>query len=332
MQVAVIGLGYWGPNLLRNLYEDRICQQLHCCDLEKSRTDYMKIRYPSIMVTNDYKDILANKAIEAVVIATPITNHFSLGAEFLNAGKHVFIEKPLTTSSSDAKKLIFLAETNNLVLMVGHTFLYSPPVIKIKELIGADELGDIHFISTTRVNLGLHQKDVSVIWDLAPHDFSTIFWWLDEEPIRVSAIGKDCVHRNIPDIAFINLVFASGCIANVQVSWLAPGKLRRSTIVGSKKMVVYDDTAVEKVKIYDNGINYKDPQNFSEFILSYRTGDIISPKLETFEPLSKQMCHFIECCENGLRPNTDGKNGLSVVRALEAAENSLKNGGIYMEV
>ncbi|MDZ7370051.1 MAG: Gfo/Idh/MocA family oxidoreductase [candidate division KSB1 bacterium] len=333
MKTAVIGLGYWGPNLVRNLYETNLCEEIYCCDLDESKLKKIQSRYPSIKSTTDVNEIAANPQIEAVVIATPVSTHFRLAKIFLNAGKHVFVEKPFTASSIEAEELIALARARNRVIMVGHTFEYSPPVLKIKELIDNGALGKIYYISASRVNLGLHQKDVSVIWDLAPHDFSSIFFWLNEEPFRISAMGKAYVQKNIPDVAFINLEFPSGCIANVQVSWLSPSKLRRTTIVGSEKMLVYDDTEnFEKVKIYDKGVNYKDPETFGEYQLSYRTGDVISPHLDTYEPLNKEMFHFIECCKKNLRPKTDGENGLRVVRALEAAEKSMRESGTIVEL
>jgi len=333
MNVAVIGLGYWGPNLLRNLYESRACDKIIACDLDQKKLDRMKMRYPTIEVETDYKKILADDTVNAVVIATPVSTHFPLAYESLSAGKHVFVEKPFTHSSEAAEKLIELAEKKNLTLMVGHTFEFSPPVLKIKQILDSGDLGTVYYISASRVNLGLHQKDVSVIWDLAPHDFSILFHWLDEQPIRISAMGRDYVQKNIPDVAFINMEFASGCIAHVQVSWLAPSKLRRTAIIGSDKMLVYDDTEnIEKVKIYDKGVDYKDPETFGEYQLSYRAGDVISPRLESFEPLNMEMKHFVECCLNHTRPKTDGRNGLRVIKALEAAEESLRNNSKVVEI
>ena len=333
MKIGVVGLGYWGPNLVRNIYETNLSEQLYCCDLDESKTKRMKLRYPAIKTTNDYKSLVHDPEIKAVIIATSVSTHFPLAKEFLNAGKHVFIEKPFTASFKQGEQLVTIAEKNNLVVMVGHTFEYSPPVLKIKEIIDNGELGEIYYISSSRVNLGLHQKDVSVIWDLAPHDFSSLFFWLNEEPVRVSALGKDYVQKGIPDVAFINLEFKSGCIANVQVSWLAPSKLRRTAIIGNEKMLVYDDTQnFEKVKIYDKGVDYKDPETFGEYQLSYRAGDVISPRLDTFEPLNEEMHHFVKCCELGLTPRTDGYSGLRVIKALEAAETSLKNGGKVIEL
>ncbi|GBD92894.1 glucose--fructose oxidoreductase precursor [bacterium BMS3Abin05] len=333
MNVAVIGLGYWGPNLLRNIYELHRTDRLIACDLDPNKIQKIQSRYPAIETEIDYRNVLADPRVDAVFIATPVSFHASLGEEALRAGKHIFVEKPLAASVKEVEELIETAKTKNKILMVGHTFEYSPPVLKIKEILSSGQLGDIYYLSSSRVNLGLHQKDVSVIWDLAPHDFSTIFFWLDEEPNRISAAGKDFVQKGIPDVAFINLEFPSGAIAHVQVSWLSPSKLRRTTIVGSEKMLVYDDTEnIEKVKIYDKGVDYKDPETFGEYQLSYRTGDVVSPKLDTYEPLRREMEHFLNCCETGEKPKTDGYNGLRVVKALELAEESLRSGGRAIEL
>jgi len=333
MNTAVIGLGYWGPNLVRNLYEKRLCDQIIACDLKQTNLEKIKNRYPSIETDKNINVILKRKDVDAVLIATPVSTHFKLGLESLKAGKHVFIEKPFTFTSEESRQLIQIAEEKKLTLMVGHTFEYSPPIIKIKDIIDKGELGEIYYISTSRVNLGLHQKDVSVIWDLAPHDFSMLFHWLNEEPIRISAMGKDYVQKNIPDVAFINMEFASGIVAHVQVSWLAPSKLRRTSIIGSEKMLVYDDTEnIEKVKIYDKGVDYKDPETFGEYQLSYRAGDVVSPRLDTYEPLHMEIKHFIECCNDNKIPKTDGYNGLRVVKALEAAEKSLRHNSTVVEI
>ncbi len=333
MNVAIVGLGYWGPNLLRNLYETRRCHRLVACDLNASKLERAQLRYPSIEVTTDFNTVITDGDIDAVVIATPVSTHAPLAQAALEAGKHVFVEKPMASNKEEAMQLIDLAERHQRVLMVGHTFEFSPPVLKIKEVIERGDLGDIFYISSSRVNLGLHQKDISVIWDLAPHDFSSIFFWLDEMPKYISAMGRDYVQRGIPDVAFINLEFASGVIAHVQVSWLAPSKLRRTTLIGSDKMLVYDDTEnIEKVKIFDKGVDYKDPETFGEYQLSYRAGDVVSPRLDTYEPLFKEMEHFLDCCETGQRPKTDGYNGLRVVKALEAAEKSLRNGSQVVEI
>jgi len=282
-------------------------------------------RYPAAEKTLNYQDIIDDPEISAVIIATDVSRHFPLALQALNAGKHVFVEKPFAASMEEAQKLVDIAAEKGLVTMVGHTFLYSPPVVKTKEIIDSGELGDILFITSNRVNLGLHQKDVSVIWDLAPHDFSMLFYWLGEEPTHVSAFGHAYVLDNIPDVAFINLGFPSGAIGNIQVSWLAPSKLRRTVIVGSKKMLVYDDTEpYEKIKVFDKGVDLIEPKTFGEYQLSYRTGDIVSPKLDTFEPLAGEMEDFLNSIESGDSPKSTGQGGLAVVRALELADKSLR--------
>ncbi len=331
--LAVVGLGYWGPNLLRNAYETRKCGRLIACDLDPEKRKRIQTRYPAIEVTDDIESLYGDESIDAMIFATPVSTHFPLASRALEAGKHVFVEKPMTAKPEESEKLVELADKNNLRLMTGHTFEYSPPVLKIKEIIESGDLGQVYYVSASRVNLGLHQKDVSVIWDLAPHDFSSIFFWLGEMPVRVSAMGKDYVQKGIPDVAFVNLEFASGAIANVQVSWLSPSKLRRTALIGSDKMLVYDDTEnTEKVKIFDKGVNYKDPETFGEYHLSYRTGDVVSPRIDTYEPLFQEMSHFIECCQTGATPRTDGRNGLRVVKTLDAAERSLRSGGKVIEL
>jgi len=328
MHVAVIGCGYWGPNLVRNLNALPNIRKVTCCDLDRKKLDKLRQRFPDNHYTQSYDEVLGDASIDGVLIATSVSSHFPLAQKALQAGKHVFIEKPMTSSVRESEKLIELAEAGNLILMVGHTFLFSPPVIKIKEIIRKKELGGIYYISTSRVNLGLHQKDVSVIWDLAPHDFSILFYWLDEIPCKVWAIGRDCIVKGIPDVAFVTMEFPSGTQAHLQISWLAPSKLRRTAIVGSEKMLVYDDTEnVEKVKIFDKGVNYKDPETYGEFQLSYRSGDIWSPRLDTYEPLQMEMESFLSSIKTGKIEKSTGLDGLKVVKVLEAAEKSLKDQG-----
>jgi predicted dehydrogenase len=328
VKVAVIGVGYWGPNLVRNLVEAPLCSEVVVCDSEPDKLEKILRRYPSVRVTTNAAEVFASPDIDAVMISTPPTSHFNLARETLDRGKHVFVEKPFTLASRDARKLIELAHRHNRVLMVGHTFEYSPPVRKIKQIIKAGELGQIFYLSATRVNLGLHQKDSSVLWDLAPHDLSMLIYWLDETPAEVMATGKDFVQPGIPDVAFVFMRFDSGAIAHIQVSWLAPSKLRRTTIVGSAKMLVYDDTQnIEQVKIFDKGVDYQDPTTFGEYQLSYRMGDIVSPRLETYEPLQAEVNDFLESIVEGRQPHSGGEHGLAVVRVLEAAEKSLSNSG-----
>ncbi len=326
--IGVVGLGYWGPNLVRNLTENRLCNRVAICDNDAGNLEKIKLRYPAAVPYSDFDEMLADKNLHGVMIATPIMSHFELARKALLAGKHVFVEKPFTSSTAQAAELLSLAEARNLRLGVGHTFEYSPPVTKIRDIIDSGELGEIYYISSTRVNLGLHYKDLSVIWDLAPHDLSMIMYWLGEAPTEVLATGKDFVQKGICDVAFLNLKFNSGAIAHVQVSWLAPSKLRRTTIVGSAKMLVYDDTEhLEPVKIYDKGVNYKDPGSFGEFQLSYRTGDIVSPKVESFEPLQAEVNDFLVAILQERHPRADGEDGLRVVQVLEAAENSMNDSG-----
>ena len=322
--VGVIGLGYWGPNLLRNIVANRRADRVIICDKDPGRLNQISQRFPTCEKTLDAKDIFNDKDIDAVIIATSVSSHYPLAMEAMRAGKHVFVEKPFAEDTAKAEEMVKFAEDNKLVTMVGHTFLYSPPVLKIKQILDNKELGDIRFITSNRVNLGLHQKDVSVIWDLAPHDFSMLFYWLGEEPNFVEAFGHDYVLPGIPDVAFVNLGFPSGATANVQVAWLAPSKLRTTVIVGSKKMLIYDDTEpYEKIKIFDKGVDVLEPKTFGEYQLSYRTGDIVSPQLDTFEPLHSEMEEFLRCIETGGTPRTSGRSGMGVVKALETADKSL---------
>jgi predicted dehydrogenase len=270
--------------------------------------------------------------VDAVIVATPISTHHSLAAAALRAGKHVMVEKPLAASSTEACSLMTLADQGGLVLMPGHTFLYSPPVIMIRSLIESGELGDVYFVSTSRVNLGLHQPDVSVAWDLGPHDFSILRHLLDETPARVSALARGCIMPGIHDVAFIALEYASGTVAHVELSWLAPSKLRRTTIVGSRKMIVYDDTSAEPVRVFDSGALLRDPATFGEFTLTYRTGDILSPHVEVAEPMYRELEDFCSAIVNGLTPRSSAALGLEVVRTIEAVEASLARGGIRIDV
>ncbi len=326
--VAIVGYGYWGPNLLRNYLEVPGVSVTWVCDRRPEALEKVRRRYPAQAVSGSYDEVLADPAVDAVVIATPISTHFDLAAAALRAGKHVFVEKPMTSSTADAEELVRLAGETGLTLMVGHTFVFSPPVRKLGELIHDGSLGDIHFITSSRVNLGLHQKDVSVVWDLATHDLSILYYWLGESASSVYVTGRGCIVPEIPDVAFVNLRFPSGVVANVDIAWLSPVKLRRTVVVGSRRMALYDDTeSVEKVKIFDHGVDYKEPESFGEFHLSYRTGDIVAPRLDTVEPLFAEASHFIECVTTGRRPITDGLAGLQVVASLEAAERSLRDHG-----
>ncbi|MBC7793536.1 MAG: Gfo/Idh/MocA family oxidoreductase, partial [Clostridia bacterium] len=269
-----------------------------------------------------------NSDAEGIVLSTPVTSHYELARKALEAGKHVFVEKPLTASVEEARRLVDLSERIGRHVMVGHTLEYAPSVMKVGEIIRSGELGQIFFVSSQRVNLGVSRPNTSVIWELAPHDFSVLFNWLDEAPTIISAIGKDYSKRGVTDVAFISIEFASGVVAHLEVSWLAPGKLRRTTVVGAKKMVVYDDTALDKVRIYDRGTDPKEHESFGEFQLAHRTGDIVSPRIATDEPIALQTAEFMRVVKEGTRPRTDGRSGLRVVEALAAATRSVEEGGM----
>jgi predicted dehydrogenase len=332
IRVAVIGLGYWGPNLVRNLHELEGVEVAAVCDLRADALSAISRRYPAVRLTTRYDEVLRDDRVDAVAIVTPVSTHHPLALAALNAGKHVFVEKPLAASSQAALELIGRANEAGLVLMPGHTFLYSPPVIAIKSMIDAGELGSIYFVSTSRVNLGLHQSDVSVAWDLGPHDFSILRYWLDETPSHASALSRGCIVPDIPDVAFIDLEYGSGTVAHVELSWLAPSKLRRTTIVGSRKMIVYDDTSAEPVRVFDSGAVVPNPESFGQYKLTYRTGDIVSPHLEAAEPLYRELGDFCAAIRTGERPRSSAELGLEVVRTIEAVDASLARCGARVSV
>ncbi len=326
-RVAVVGLGYWGPNLVRNLHELPEAEVACVCDEQPWALERIRRRYPGVTTRHSFDAVLADESIEAVAIATPVATHYPLAAAALQAGKHVFVEKPLAASSEEALELIDLADRLGLALMAGHTFLYSPPVNAIREIVAAGDVGDVYFISMSRVNLGIHQPDVSVVWDLGPHDFSILRYWLGEKPTHASAISRGCVIPDKPDVAFINLEFRSGTIAHVELSWLAPSKLRRTTIVGSRQMIVYDDTSLEPVRIFDSGVTLPDPETFGEYQLSYRTGAITSPRVDVAEPLLLEMQDFCAAIRGAASPRASAAIGLEVVQMIEAVDRSLALGG-----
>jgi predicted dehydrogenase len=329
MKLAIVGCGYWGPNLVRNFVQSNKVQQVICCDLSQKRLDRMKSLYPMVEVLSDYKQLVQMPDLDAVAIATPVKTHHPIAKEFLANGKHVFIEKPLSHSYETAMELIRVAEEKDKVLMVGHTFEYTAAVNKVKEIIESGELGRVLYISCIRVNLGLFQPDINVVWDLAPHDISIILYLMGEVPVSVNSQGKAHFNHEIEDVATTTLNFKNGLIAFIHNSWLDPNKIRRTTIVGSRKMLVYDDIETqEKIKIYDKGVDvppYYD--TFADFQYSYRYGDIHSPRIEDYEPLKKEIDHFITCIQKGMCPLSDGYSGLRVVSILEAACKSLKLSG-----
>ena len=325
--VAVVGLGYWGPNLVRVLHELECAEITAVCDSNPAALAKVTSRFPAVEAVESFDRLLADESLDAVAIVTPVSTHFELASAALEAGKHVFVEKPMAGSVADAERLVAIAEERGLTLMPGHTFLYSPPVTVVRELIQSGELGEIYFISTSRVNLGLHQSDASVIWDLGPHDFSILSYWLEEAPVQVSAMTRACVMPGVPDVAFVNLQYASGIVAHVELSWLAPSKLRRTAIVGSRKMVVYDDTSNEPVRIFDSGVDLPTPADFGQYKLTYRTGDIVSPAIAPIEPLGLELADFCAAIVDGTTPRSSPQVGLDVVRTIDAVDRSIALGG-----
>jgi predicted dehydrogenase len=330
--LGVVGLGYWGPNLLRVLADADDAEVRWICDLDRERLTPFARRYPAANQTTVFQDLVDDPELDAIVIATPVFTHTDLCTRSLLAGKHTFVEKPLATSTGSADALIRLAHVQQRVLMCGQTFLYSPAVRAVKEMLDDGTLGEIFFISSSRVNLGLHQRDVSVIWDLGPHDFSILLDWLGELPTTVRASGRASIVDGVVDVAFVTLEFPSGIVANIELSWLAPSKLRRTVLVGSEKMVVYDDCASEPVRLFDSGVIYRDPQTFGEYHLSYRTGSVISPKLDSYEPLSAELSDFTRAIANGSMMDRNTRTARDAVRIMEAAELSLRSGGISVPI
>lgn len=334
IRIGVVGYGYWGPNLVRNFMEAPGSKVVAVCDLRHEQLARVSSRYPTIRTTTSYKDMLSDSSIDAVAIPTPVSSHFDLAREALRSGRHVLVEKPLTATSDQALQLIEEAEGRNLILMVDHTFVYTGAVRKIRELVANHELGDVYYYDSVRVNLGLFQHDVNVIWDLAVHDLAIMDYVLDQKPMAVSATGMSHIQGQPENVAYITLFFAENKIAHIHVNWLAPVKVRRTLIGGSERMIVYDDLEPsEKVKIYDRGVSLThNPETVYELLVSYRSGDMWAPKLDSTEALRAEVAHFIECIEQGRDPLTDGLSGLRVVRLLEAAEASMKKRGQLIEI
>lgn len=326
--IGVIGAGYWGPNLIRNFLALPDCTVKSVVDLDTERLDYIKSLYPTVSTTTDMEQVLADSSIDAVAIVTPVRTHFPIAKRALECGKHVFVEKPLARSSRACVELIEIARSMGLTLMVGHTFVYAPVVRKVKQIVDSGELGDVLYISSRRLNLGLFQKDINVAWDLAPHDISIILYLLDQDPRSVQCSGKAHISAGIEDVTSITMDFAGGAYALVQSSWIDPRKIRETTIVGSRKMVVYDDTEpLEKLRVYDKCVEVPPHYDtFAEFQFSYHYGDILAPHVKQSEPLRVETQHFIDCIDSGEEPDSSGFQGLRVVRILEAASKSLAHG------
>ena len=326
MRVGIVGLGYWGPNLARAAAELDSLEIAALCDVDPVRLAAVGRRYRHAVQALDIEQLLDDDRVDALLLATPIETHYQLAKLALEAGKHVFVEKPMAQASAECQELIALASARELVLMPGHTFLYSAPVVRVKEMIERRELGELYFVTSTRVNLGIHQSGSSVIYDLAPHDLSILRYWLGM-PMFIRALGRDCIEPGVWDVAFIDLGFASGTVARIEVSWLAPTKLRRTVIAGSEAMAIYDDTSNEQLRIYDCGVELADPMNFGEHRMAYRTGDIVSPHLDTDEPLRLQLHDFVQSIIAGASLRSDVELGADVVRMVEAAELSMRCSG-----
>ena len=333
VRVGVIGCGYWGPNLVRNFVEIPNSVVVMVADLDQGRLDHMQTCYPQVQTTQDYRELL-EAGLDAAVIATPPATHFQVVKDALLHGLHVLVEKPITLHSGDARELIRLAEERERVLMVGHTFLYNPAVRALRHMIDSDEIGRIYYIDIVRASLGLFQRDLNVIWDLAPHDISILLDMMGCDPIAVSACGACCVQYGVEDVAYLSLVFPNYCLAHIHLSWLDPCKVRRITVVGSKKMVVYDDVeSLEKLRLYDKGVECPPYTNtYGDFHFSYRYGDITIPYIQLSEPVRLECEHFLECILEGKRPQTDGYNGLRVVEIIESAQKSLRNSGSQEQI
>jgi predicted dehydrogenase len=329
VNVGVVGCGYWGPNLVRNLRQAQDCHLKLLCDVSEQRLRHMHRLYPDLQITTRFEDLLKDSEIEAVVIATPVRFHFEMAKASLNAGKHVFVEKPIARTVAESEELVALADKLGLLLMVGHTFLFSPAVRRMKEIISAGDIGQVQYISARRLNLGLFQKDINVAWDLAPHDISIILHLLEERPFSISCQGNSHVTKGIEDVTMMYLNFSGNRCAFIQNSWLDPKKVRQMTVVGSRRMIVYDDTEpLEKLKIYDARVEVPPHYDtFAEFTYSYHYGDAYVPYIKQDEPLKLECQHFLDCIRSGATPITDGALGLEVVRVLEAASESLRQKG-----
>jgi len=331
MKIAVIGYGYWGPNLVRNFSWLEDTQVKYVCDLDGKRLEKVKALFPNVEITTkDYELVLNDPEIDAIAIATPVCTHFPLAKKALEAGKHVLIEKPMTDSARDAEELVQLAQKHQKVVMVDHTFLYTGAVKKIKELVDSGKIGEVYYFDSVRVNLGLFQNDVNVIWDLAPHDLSIMRYVIDKIPVAMSAIGVSHVQNNLENIAYLTVFYEDTTFAHFHVNWLSPIKVRQILIGGSEKMIVYNDMEnTEKIKVYDSGveINKGDKDILYNTLIQYRTGDMYAPKLDPSEALKVECRHFIDCIQKGEQPISNGEFGLEIVKMLEAAQISMKNQG-----
>jgi predicted dehydrogenase len=336
IKIGVVGCGYWGPNLLRNFAENDGAELRWIGDSDEARLAAMARRYPSVRSTTDYRQMIQDPDLDAIAVVTPVATHFHIAKEAILAGKHVLVEKPLTRTVAEAERLIELADRAARVLMVDHTFVYTGAVRKMKEIVASGELGDLLYFDSVRINLGLFQRDINVLWDLAPHDLSIMDYLIDRQPLGVSAIGSCHIEPGIENIAYLMLKFPDDFIAHFHFNWLAPVKIRRTLIAGSRKMILYDDIEpTEKVRIYDKGVTANRVGNREadyQTLVSYRTGDVWAPKIEATEALHYVVAEFLDSIRSARRPLSDGEAGLKVVRLLEAAQQSITHGGQLVTV
>ena len=334
IRVGAVGCGYWGPNLIRNLRQLPDCDLKVICDSSEQRLSHMRRLHPAVATTHRFEQLLEDAELDAVIIATPVRFHYEMAKACLSAGKHVFIEKPMARTVAEAEELVALADRQGLTLMVGHTFLFSPAVRRMKQIVEAGDIGEVQYISARRLNLGLFQKDINVAWDLAPHDLSILLHLLDQMPVSVSCQGSSHVTRGIEDVTLMQLTFPKNRCAFIHNSWLDPKKVRQMTVVGSKRMIVYDDTEpLEKLKIYDARVEAPPHYDtFAEFTYSYHYGDAYVPCLKQEEPLKLECQHFLDCIRGECAPLADGRRGLEVVRILEAAGESLRQRGVSVDL
>ncbi len=328
IRVGIIGFGYWGPNLVRNLVATEGVDVVYCAEQRQDRRELAARQYPTLKVIEEADRIFDDPEIDAIVVATPVTTHYQLTKRALEAGKHVLVSKPMTRSVAEAEELVELADQRDLVLMVDHTFVYTGAVRRLKELLDAGECGDLYYFDSVRVNLGIFQHDIDVIWDLAPHDLSILAHLVPAEPKSVAAVGADHVGSGFVDMAYITVYYDDGFMAHTHVNWLSPVKVRQILIGGTRRMLVYDDTEPsEKVRVYDSGIKVTTQEGIYATLVDYRTGDMWAPKLELHEALAVECAHFVDCIRYKRLPLSSGAAGVKVVRLLEAASQSLAEEG-----
>jgi predicted dehydrogenase len=328
VNIAVLGYGYWGPNLVRNFQETKGANVVSCFDMNPQRLEMVQAKYPSVLTTTDYDSVLADPEVDAVVISTPVGTHFEFARKAMEHGKHVLVEKPVTASVAEAEKLVELADRHGVTFMVDHTFIYTGAVRKMKEIITSGDLGELYYFDSVRINLGLFQRDVNVLWDLAPHDIAILEHLVDAKPVSVCANGACHIGNGIENIAYLTVYYDSGLIAHFHNNWLSPVKVRSVMVGGSKKMIHYDDLETsEKIKVYDQGVNVTNTEGLHDALVSYRLGDMWAPRLDTREALRLVAAEFVDCIDTGRVPITGGASGLSVVKILAASEISIKNRG-----